>query len=467
MAATVPSWRLSALELIDAYRSGTLTPLQAMRGCLARIDAVNPKLNAFVALQAEAAIEQAEASSARWRSGAPLGTLDGVPLAVKDSLLTADLRTTWGSVALAVHRTDHDELAVARARAAGAIVVGKANVPEFTLEGYTSNRLFGTTRNPWNLALTPGGSSGGPVAAVASGCVPLALGTDGGGSIRRPASHTGLVGLKPSIGAVAREHTLPPLLLDFEVVGPIARNVADAQLLFEAVRGPASGDRRSYAAEAARRPLPMPMRVLYVPTFDDAPVDPQIAMNGRRAALRLRDLGHDVSEGPLPLDLTALNAQWPSIGQIGLAAMFDRHPDWRAGASARYVEMAAQGTQQPAAALWNLIEHVEQLRRDASRMFDRIDLIVMPSAAALPWPADEVFPSQIDGRPVGPRGHAIFTGWVNAAGLPALALPCDAAADGMPIGIQLIGPYGSDSAVLSLGAAFEAHQPWARRWPAV
>ena len=170
-------------------------------------------------MRRDAALAEAEASAARWQAGTPIGPLDGVPIAIKDNLPTHDLPTTWGCVALADHRPEHDELVVARARAAGAIPLGKTNVPEFTLEGYTSNRLFGTTRNPWNTALTPGGSSGGAVAAVAAGCVPLALGTDGGGSIRRPASHTGLVGLKPSIGAIAREHALPAAAARFRSRG--------------------------------------------------------------------------------------------------------------------------------------------------------------------------------------------------------------------------------------------------------
>ena len=467
MADHTPPWRCDATELLARYRAGTLTPRAALDSCLKRLAQVQPMLNAFVALREDAARAEADASGERWRAGQACGPLDGVPLAVKDNLLTADLPTTWGCTALADHRAVHDELAVARARAAGAVLVGKTNVPEFTLEGYTSNRLFGTTRNPWNPALTPGGSSGGSVAAVAAGCVPLALGTDGGGSIRRPASHTGLVGFKPSIGAVAREHMLPPLLLDFEVAGPMARNVADARLLFDAVRGPSPADRRSFAAQGARKALPGVLRVLYVPTLGGSPVDPQIAASCRRAAMRLKQLGHAVHEAALPLNLGFMTTEWPIVGQMGLAALFEHHPEWKAGASPKYVEMAAQGTAMPAPLLWNLVESVEALRRDVAHLFTQVDLIVTPSAAALPWAADEAFPAEIDGRPVGPRGHAVFTGWVNAAGLPALALPAEPSAEGLPIGIQMIGDFGTDDALFSLGAAFESLAPWAERWPAL
>jgi aspartyl-tRNA(Asn)/glutamyl-tRNA(Gln) amidotransferase subunit A len=454
-AGTGEPWRLDAAALTAAFRAGTLSPVQALEACLARIAAQNPALNAFVALRADAARADAQASARRYADGAPLSALDGVPIAVKDNLPTVDLPTTWGSVAGRDHRPARDELAVARARAAGLVIVGKTNVPEFTLEGYTHNTLFGTTRNPWNPALTPGGSSGGSVAAVAAGMVPLALGTDGGGSTRRPAGYTGLVGLKPSIGAIAREHALPPLLLDFEVVGPIARTAADLALLFGVLAGPHAADPASYAAAGAARALPAHLRVLYVPSLDGAPVDPGIAAACEAGAMRLQALGHAVSTGPLPLDLAALNAGWPRIGQIGLSWLFDHHPHWRQGAADKYLTMAEAGATLPGSVLWQTLEAAAQLRRDAAHLFERIDLIAMPSSAAMPWAADQPFPPTIAGQPVGPRGHAIFTGWVNAAGLPALSVPV-APVDGLPVGLQLIGPYGSDAALLALARALPA-----------
>jgi aspartyl-tRNA(Asn)/glutamyl-tRNA(Gln) amidotransferase subunit A len=358
-------------------------------------------------------------------------------------------------------------MAVGRARAAGALIVGKTNVPEFALEGYTANPVFGVTRNPWNLALTPGGSSGGAVAAVAAGIAPLAIGQDGGGSIHRPASHTGLVGLKPSLSAVPREHVLPSLLLDFEVIGPLARTVADARLLFDVMRGPAPVDRSSLAAaQAAAKPRPAgPLRILYVERFGNAPLDPQIAASVGRSVAQLAALGHKVDAGPLPLDLDFFGEAWPQVGQIGLAQMFQAHPEWEAQASQKYRAMADQGRALPAARLWQILERVKQLRRDSVALFADIDVIVLPSAAALPWPAQDAFPGTIDGREVGPRGHAVYTGWVNAAGLPGLALPCEPSREGLPIGMQLIGPYGAVDSLLVLASAFEAAQPWSARWP--
>jgi aspartyl-tRNA(Asn)/glutamyl-tRNA(Gln) amidotransferase subunit A len=460
-------WRLGAGDMAQRFRDGSLTPLVVAQACLARLEAVNPQLNAVIARRDAQLLAEARASTERHARGTPIAPLDGVPLTVKDSLFTFDLPTTWGTPALRGHPSAADELAVARARACGALVVGKTNVPEFALEGYTANPVFGVTRNPWNLRLTPGGSSGGAVAAVAAGIAPLAIAQDGGGSIRRPASHTGLVGLKPSLGAVPRDHALPSLLLDFEVIGPIARTVADARLLFDAMRGPAAVDRSSLAAaQAAARPQrPTSLRMLYVERLGAAPLDGQVADSVGRAVRGLAALGYEVDAGPLPLDLDFFAEAWPQIGQIGLARLFEAQPEWEAQASQKYRDLADRGRRLPATRLLAILERVAQLRRDAAACFEKIDVVVMPSAAALPWTAELAYPDRIAGAEVGPRGHAVYTGWVNAAGLPALALPCAPSREGLPIGMQLIGGYGSDDLLLDVGAQYEAAQPWADRWP--
>jgi aspartyl-tRNA(Asn)/glutamyl-tRNA(Gln) amidotransferase subunit A len=462
-------WQLPATELQRRYRQRSLSPLAVTQACLARLDAVNAKLNAVVARRDDRVLEEAAAASERHARGAPLSALDGIPLTVKDSLFLADLPTTCGTAALRAYRPGHDELAAARARAAGALILGKTNVPEFANEGYTANPLFGVTGNPWAPQLTPGGSSGGAVAAVAAGIGPLAIAQDGGGSIRRPASHTGLVGLKPSLSAWPREQVLPGLLLDFDVIGPVARTVADARLLFEALRGPAAGDRSSLAAAwaAQQPPRRAPLRIRYVERLNGNPLDRQIAASVAAGVDALAALGHRVERAEMPVDVGFVLEAWPQIGQVGLAAMFDRNPDWEVQASAKYREAAAAGRQVSGSRVWQIMEAVWALRRDSAALFDDIDVIVMPSAAALPWPAHEPYPTRIDGHEVGPRGHAAYTGWVNAAGLPGLALPTAPSADGLPIGMQLIGPYGSDSMLLDLGQAYEAVAPWAQRWPAL
>jgi aspartyl-tRNA(Asn)/glutamyl-tRNA(Gln) amidotransferase subunit A len=462
-------WQLPATELQRRYRENRLTPLTVVQAVLARMDAVNRRLHAVVARRDDAVLAEAAAATQRFAQGAPLSALDGIPLTVKDSLFTVALPTTCGTAALREHRPAHDELAAGRAIAGGALLIGKTNVPEFANDGYTANPLFGVTGNPWNPALTPGGSSGGAVAAVAAGIGPLAIAQDGGGSIRRPASHTGLVGLKPSLSAWPRHHALPGLLLDFDCIGPVARTVADARLLFDAVRGASAVDRSSMAAAfAAAQPRAAgARRVLYVEHLNANPLDPQIAASCRHAVQQLEALGHRVEFGALPLDVSYLMEAWPQIGQVGLAAMFEQHPDWEARASPKYRELADAGRRVSGARVWQIMEHVMRLRRDCAALFEHFDVIAMPAAAALPWPAPEPYPTHIDGEAVGPRGHAAYTGWVNAAGLPGLALPARPSREGLPIGIQLIGPYGHDDLLLDLGAAYETLDPWADRWPAL
>ncbi|MEA3164386.1 MAG: aspartyl-tRNA(Asn)/glutamyl-tRNA(Gln) amidotransferase subunit, partial [Verrucomicrobiota bacterium] len=215
-------WQRSAADLVAGYTNKEFSPRDVLDSVFDRLDRINPKINAVVTVDREGALSAAAASEKRWLVGEALGPLDGVPLTAKDNIPVRGLRTTWGSNLYSNYLPAADELPIARLREAGTIILGKTNCPEFTLQGYTDNLLFGPTRNPWNLELTPGGSSGGAVAAVSAGIGPIAIGTDGGGSIRRPAAHTGLVGLKPSRGRVPRSDGLPAILLELETLGPIA-----------------------------------------------------------------------------------------------------------------------------------------------------------------------------------------------------------------------------------------------------
>jgi aspartyl-tRNA(Asn)/glutamyl-tRNA(Gln) amidotransferase subunit A len=326
-------WEASAVELVAGYGSGAFSPRDALESVLARIDAVNPIINAVVTLDIAGARRAADASTARWRERAGRGAFDGIPLTVKDNIPVGGMRATWGSRLYADWIPAKDELPIAKLRAGGAVILGKTNCPEFTLQGYTDNRVFGVTRNPWNRALTPGGSSGGAVAAVAAGLGPVAVGTDGGGSIRRPAAHTGLVGLKPSRDAVARSDGFPVILLDCEVIGPIARNVADTRALFHALAG----------TSPSQAPVARALRVLYVPQFGGSPVDPEIARNVADAARDLAGLGHMVEDGEAPFDVDALNRAWPVITQVGLAWLLKDHADRLQEISPPMQEMARSG----------------------------------------------------------------------------------------------------------------------------
>lgn len=462
-------WQLPAAELSEAFARGETTPSEHLELLFERIERIDPVLNGIVTLNPGARADAAD-SSARLRTKRARSPLEGVPVTIKDNIKVAGLRSTWGSRLYANHVPERDELPVARLRDAGAVILGKTNVPEFTLQGYTDNPLFGVTRNPWDPALTPGGSSGGAVAGVAAGLAPLALATDGGGSIRRPASHTGLVGLKPSRGRVARSHGFPTILLDYEVAGPIARTVADVVAAMHVLSGAHVDDPLS--AAFAEQPFKVPdraptRRILYVPTFGAAPVDRQIATSVAAAAQALERLGHGV-EIASHFDLTALvDELWPVISQVGLSWLLEQHPDWRGRVGSAIAAMADAGAAIGATRYFEALDRVAGLRANVARLFTEYDVLLTPTAAALPWLATETHPETIAGCPVGPRGSAIFTGFVNAAGLPAITLPCTPADNGLPIGMQLIGPFGADGMLCALASQFEQASPWAHRWPSL
>jgi aspartyl-tRNA(Asn)/glutamyl-tRNA(Gln) amidotransferase subunit A len=450
-------WELSAAELVAGYAGGTFTPRDALDSVLARIAAVNPRINAIVTLDSVGARAAAAASTTRWRTGGTLGAHDGVPLTVKDNIPVRGMRATWGSRIYADWVPDKDELPVAKLRAGGALILGKTNCPEFTLQGYTDNLVFGVTRNPWNLELTPGGSSGGAVAAVAAGLGPVAVGTDGGGSIRRPAAHTGLVGLKPSRDAVARADGFPVILLDCEVIGPIARTVADTRALYHALAGKAA-------------PAPAParqLRILYVKQFGGSPVDPEIAASVAAAANDLAGLGHVVEAGEAPFDVDALTLAWPLVSQVGLAWLLRDYAGRLSELSPPMQDMARNGTTVPATAYYGAIDAITRLRQTLHAFFARYDLTLTPSIAALSWPAAEPFPPVIDDQAVGPRGHAVFTAFANMAGCPAISIPGTPSNSGLPIGFQLVGAIGQDETLLDVAAAYEQLRPWSDRRPAL
>ncbi|MET0963586.1 MAG: amidase [Noviherbaspirillum sp.] len=468
-------WMLSARALVQAYRSRMLSPVDALQSVLARMDQQNPRINAVVSCDRPAALAAAAASAQRWAQGHALSALDGVPFTVKDNLASAGLRATFGSRLYANHVPERDELPVARLRQGGAVLVGKTNVPELTLHGITDNPLFGATGNPWNPELTPGGSSGGAVAAVAAGIAPLALATDGGGSIRRPCAHAGCVGLKPSAGRVPRSDGFPVFLHDFEVAGPIARNVDDLVLAMREIAPWSATDSRSGVFEHLSFSVPAqiaPARIALLNGLGDAPVDADSAAAADEAWHVLGGCGHQritldaCQRAMLVHAIAAVNEQaWPALSQSGLAWLVAAHFAGReAELSPPLAELLAQGRRRSGAEMMEALDAIRRLRNVLALLMQHIDCLLLPSAASQPWPARQSHPPLIDGRPAGPRGHAIFTAFVNAAGLPALALPAGLGASGMPLGVQLVGGHGADGWLCALGRQFERARPFAPLW---
>lgn len=499
-------WQLSALALNMRFADGRCTPGRALDSILARLDHVNPILNAVIATDRDAAQAAARESDARWRTGRPLSPLDGVAFTVKDNIPVRGLPCRWGSRLYEHFVPDADELPVARLREAGMILIGKTNVPEFTLHGYTANPMLGITRNPWDTALTPGGSSGGAVAAVAAGIAPVALATDGGGSIRRPCGFTGLWGFKPGLGTVPRVHGLPTLLPGMEVIGPIARTAADVAAVLALIAAPDARDPDCDRQPDGVRPDPLAtdfltisaigslagatphtartaltrdgcdagtgaVRILYVRDQGGRwPVDPEALAASDAAADVLRRAGHAVETGPLPDIVSRFNdTAWPVISQAGLTAMLSERKIAPGTLSPAIAAMWQAGLGMRATALFDAQAIVREMKAALRPVFRRCDFILTPTSAAMPWPADASHPERIAGQDVGPRGHAVFTAFVNAAGLTAIAMPAVAlpSASELPAGVQLIGPHASEARLCALAEEYERTGAMRHRWPAL
>lgn len=443
-----PAHLLTALELSAAFAAGIIKPSHALDAIYAQMDRVNPTINAVIAENRPAAILAAQAADGRWAAGSPLSPLDGVPITIKDNIHVAGLPARWGSRLHDDGAAVADEPAISRLRAAGLVILGKTNVPEFTLQGYTDNALFGVTRNPHAPELTPGGSTGGGAAAVAAGIAPLAIGTDGGGSARRPAAHCGIYGFKPSIGQIARSGGFPQILADFEVIAPLARTAGDLAALFAILRGSDPTDPASRIAELPAQPFSATPRIGYFRNIGDAPVDKRISGQADTLAAQLAASGCLVVPITAPFDPQQVNAAWGTVAQAGLAWHLAGYADAmdRVGDNAR--NMAALGNSLSAVDLNRALAACSDIRRAACLLLEQYDMLLCPSTAALAWPAAEPFPPIIDGQDAGPRGHALFTAWMNVTGLAAVSVPVAMTGDRGGIGMQLVAAMGRDQSLL-------------------
>jgi len=461
-----------AVELARLYRARKVSPLEVVQAVLARIDALNPRVNAVVTVTREAALREARRETASLRRGATLPPLFGIPVGIKDVTATKGIRTTYGSKLFESHVPDEDALVVQRLRAAGAIVIGKTNTPEFAFGPNTVNAVFGATRNPWNPALTAGGSSGGSAAALATGMCTLAEGTDLGGSLRGPAAFCGVVGFRTTPGLIPR---YPSVLAwdTYSVEGPMARTVADAALMLSVMAGPDDRSPISYDVDtreftrAAKAPSVKGTRIAWTPDLGMVPIDHEVQAVFERAVsvfgaagARVEAACADLSDVPEIVRLTR-----------GLL-MVARHADKLAEHRAVLQEGLVENTEQGLALSSRDIARGELLRtRQWERMrtfLERHDLVITPTAATPPFPIEQPHVMEINGRPLG-KGmqRSYLTYAFSVLGLPAISIPCGFTSAGLPVGLQIVGRRHGDAAVLRAAAAFEAAQPWADRLPPI
>jgi aspartyl-tRNA(Asn)/glutamyl-tRNA(Gln) amidotransferase subunit A len=459
----------SANELAQLIRRRSLSPVEITRTVLERIERLNHQLGAYVMVHAERALGEARAAEQAVMAGEPLGPLHGVPISIKDNLWTAGERTTYGSRLLAEFVAPQDAPSVARLRAAGAVLVGRTNLPEFAWRGSTDNRLFGESRNPWDLTRTPGGSTGGGAAAVAAGLGPLALGSDGAGSIRIPASFCGLVGFKPTFGRVP----MYPAAGGNELVAhvcPLARTVRDVGLMMSAIarhdpRDPFAlpDDGVDYRAACDESLARTPLRIAWSPDLGFAPVERETREIAETAARAFAEIGVTVDEAT------------PDLGDPS-SILKILYGGAQAGAhAARSAEQKAQMDPDlvayaEASAGLSVVEYVRavgarQAMVDAlRRFFERYDLLLTPTLCLPAFPLGVVGPSEVAGRKVTHLGWTLCYPF-NYSGQPAVSVPAGWTASGLPVGLQIVGRRLEDALVLRAAATFEALRPWADRRP--
>lgn len=462
---------LSLSDQAAAVSTKALSPVDLVEAVLSRIERVNRRVSAYCAVLYESARRQAKAAETAVTKGEPLGPLHGVPIAMKDIMLTKGVRTTFGSKVYESFIPDEDSVVVERLNDAGAIMVGKTNVPEFALSGLqTENLLFGATRNPWNLAHSPGGSSGGSAAAVASRLASLAIGSDSAGSIRMPASFCGVFGLKASFGRVPRYPRVPPGWETVSHTGPITRTVKDAALALDIIGG--RDDRDCYSLPetslgyaSALRPEVKGLRIAWARDLY-TPVDPEV-MKLTEAAVRVfADMGAEIDVATPRL--TEVNAAFTAITAARMAFVYDdilreRRDELHPNTIRRVEALPHFSAADYVRALMTQLEYTDGMRR----FFDGYDLMLTPTSATPAPKLGEWSITEIAGIKLGAEAWQPFAYAFNITGQPAASVPCGWTKDGLPVGLQIIGRRFDDLGVLNAAAAFEQAAPWGHRRPAI
>jgi aspartyl-tRNA(Asn)/glutamyl-tRNA(Gln) amidotransferase subunit A len=467
---------VGAAELARRVRERELSPVEIAETFLSRQADLDLHLHAFCTPTPEVARAAARQVEADLAAGRPVGPLAGVPVAIKDLISTKGIRTVGGARAYAGFVPEEDDIVVERLSAAGALILGKTNVAELGYGAVGHNPVFATTRNPWALDRTSGGSSAGSAAAVAAGMAPVALGSDGGGSIRIPAALCGIVGFKPSMGRVplypgCRDDRFPGFSgwESIEHIGPMARTIADIALIMSVIAGPDPRDRHSIPAgdvdwRASAAGKMRSKRLAFTPDWGYAAVDPEVRdICARAAGTFERQLGCDV-------EVAAPEFADASISFEALVALESDLTGMR-----RLLQNDRQAFSPDLAAMiersWTALEFTDAIVARKKivnaiwRFMQRYDLLLTPTVAVPAFDLDIAGPRSIDGKDVPPQGWTPFTYIMNLTGQPAISMPAGWTRSGLPVGLQICGPHLGDEIVLRAAAAYEAVAPWSDRWP--
>lgn len=456
--------------LARKLRAGLLSPVDLVRNALARIEDVNPLLNAFCFVYPEEALEQARRAEHELRTGIDRGPLHGIPVAIKDFTPTAGKVTTRGSVSHQTWVPDRDPVIVERLREAGTILVGKTTTPEFAYSGFTRSPLWGDTRNPWDPSKTCGGSSGGSAVAVATGCVPVAEGTDMGGSVRIPASYCGIVGLKPSLGRIPMD-IIASVFDRISHFGPLARSVHDAALFLRATQGPSETD---YQSQCYFQPLPdtlrrsvKGLRLALSRDLGYFAVDEDVLHALDTVVDTFREAGAIVEPVKLGWTREQVTDTWNDYWGAFLAAGFGHTlKEFREEMDPDVVALIEAGLKISGQRLMQIEQEWTRQWHSMAAVLERHDALLCPTMALPPVDLnarDGDF-ARVD---AGGRLHAMdMTHPFNNIGrCPALSVPCGWTGSGLPVGLQIVGRRFQDADVLAIGAAWEALRPWSDMRP--
>ena len=463
---------LTLKQASDLMRRREVSAVELTEACLKRIDAYNPALNAFVTVAREQALEAARRLDSDRRSNRWRGPLHGIPIAFKDNIDTAGIRTTGASALFKDRVPEEDAEVVARAKRAGAIVLGKLNLHEFALGGTNAVTYFGPVHNPWAIDHHPGGSSGGNAAAVAADLCLATLATDTGGSIRIPASYCGIVGFKPTAGRVSNRGVIPNSWT-FDTVGPMCKTVEDAALVLGVIAGYDEGDPTSidtpvidYARALRGRVSKLRVGVPRLPFYEN--LEPDVAKAVDTALEVIRQLAADVRDVHVPPS--------PGLAPVSNAEIYAYHATWITKTPELYQEATRRivlgGADTNADAYAQGLRRVELARREIRKAFQSVDVLVTPATGGVA----SLIPRQTTGpaapAPVGPGGGGGAAGFRNTSyfsfyGLPAISVPCGFTASGLPIGLQISGAPFGEATVLALAHAYEQVTEWHKRRPSL
>jgi aspartyl-tRNA(Asn)/glutamyl-tRNA(Gln) amidotransferase subunit A len=471
---------LGAAEIARLVKAGSLSPVEVVEAALSIQQRLDASLHAFCTPTPEAAREAASALEKRIRRGDEVGALAGIPVAIKDLVATKGVRTTYGSKLYEDFIPDDDDIVVERLKAADAIILGKTNASEFGYGGFGHNPVFPTTRNPWNPNLTPGGSSAGSAAAVASRICPIAVASDGGGSIRLPAAFSGLVGIKASMGRVpvwpgCRDPRFPGASgwESIEHIGPLARSVIDAALMLDVIAGPDARDRLSIPDEgvgwiqaASSPPRKLGLKIAYCPDWGGVRVDRRVRALVDRAVARFEtDLACIVTIEQAPFGdfidcfraIVALETDMVGMRALSARREGDLSPSVRALLSKSW----------DAEAFTDAITARKEAVRAMAQFMTRFDLILTPTVPVPPFAIELAGPGTIESEGVADDAWTPALYPANLTGQPAASVPAGWTDDGLPVGLQIIGRHLADRTVVAAAAAFESCQPWIEKRPIV